>query len=94
MTTKITMSDAATDKKTAMKDKKQESVLLKHPPEYKNLILFSNRFTLLIINYLENRSILMVLVLGLKTLFLIIFWTSRNYPFTFNHSSLINSCVA
>jgi hypothetical protein len=94
MTTKITMSDAATDKKTAMKDKKQESVLLKHPPEYKNLILFSNRITLLIINYLENRSILMVLVLGLNTLFLIIFWTSRNYPFTFNHSSLINSCVA
>ena len=54
MTTKITMPDAATDKKTAMKDKKQESVLLKHPPEYKNLILFSNRFTLLIINYLEK----------------------------------------
>ena len=57
MTTKITMSDAATDKKTEMKDKKQESVLLKHPPEYKNLILFSNSFTLLIINYLENQSV-------------------------------------
>ena len=94
MTTKITMPDAATDKKTAMKDKKQESVLLKHPPVHENLILFSNRFTLLIINYLENRSILMVLVLGLNTLFLIIFWTSRNYPFTFNHSSLINSCIS
>lgn len=94
MTTKITMPDAATDKKTAMKDKKQEGVLLKHPPVHENLILFSNRFTSLIINYLENWSILMVLVLGLNTLFLIIFWTSRNYPFTFNHSSLINSCVA
>ena len=54
MTTKITMSDAATDKKTAMKDKKQEGVLLKHPPVHENLILFSNRFTLLIINYLEK----------------------------------------
>ena len=43
-----------TTKITAMKDKKQEGVLLKHPPEYKNLILFSNRFTLLIINYLEK----------------------------------------
>ena len=57
MTTKITMPDAATDKKTAMKDKKQESVLLKHPPVHENLILFSNRFTSLIINYLESRSI-------------------------------------
>lgn len=43
-----------TTKITAMKDKKQEGVLLKHPPEYKNLILFSNRFILLIINYLEK----------------------------------------
>ena len=57
MTTKITMPDAATDKKTAMKDKKQESVLLKHPPVHENLILFSNRFTSLIINYLENQDI-------------------------------------
>ena len=76
MTTKITMSDAATDKKTAMKDKKQESVLLKHPPEYKNLILFSNRFTLLIINYLEKQVVQMVLFFTQNTLFIMIFWTS------------------
>ena len=57
MTTKITMPDAATDKKTAIKDKKQEGVLLKHPPVHENLILFSNRFTSLIINYLENQAI-------------------------------------
>lgn len=57
MTTKITMSDAATDKKTAMKDKKQESALLKHPPEHENLILFNNRFTPMIINYLEKQVV-------------------------------------
>ena len=93
MTTKITMPDAATDKKTAMKDKKQEGVLLKHPPEHENLILFSNRFTLLIINYLEKQLIQMVLFRILNTLFIMIFWTSTNYIFTSDNSSLSNSCI-
>lgn len=52
MKNKSKNADAATDKKTAIKDKKQEGVLLKHPPVHENLILFSNRFTLLIINHI------------------------------------------